>query len=55
MHTDKINAQKRQIFNGTVTRVRRRGDKIHSQILDVGILEKWGDKEFLSFISRKIE
>jgi hypothetical protein len=42
MHTDKINAKKRQIFNGTIACVRRRGDKIHSKILDVGILEKSG-------------
>jgi hypothetical protein len=42
MHTNKINSQKRQIFNGTIARVRHRGNKIHSQILDVGILEKSG-------------
>jgi hypothetical protein len=37
-----------------VAYVRRRGENIHSQNL-VFNLKMWGDKEFLSFISGKIE
>jgi hypothetical protein len=37
-----------------VARLRRRGVNIHSQIMYL-IRQMWGDKEFLSFISGKME
>jgi hypothetical protein len=39
-----------------VARVRRRGKNFHPQILYyLKMWQMWGDKEFLSFISGKIE
>jgi len=38
-----------------VTRVRRRDENIHPQILYYLMWQMCGDKEFLSFISEKIE
>jgi hypothetical protein len=38
----------------SVARVQRRGENVHSQIMYL-IQQMWGDKDFLSFISGKIE
>jgi hypothetical protein len=43
-------------FTHIVARMRRRGKNIHPHILSyLSIWQIWGDKEFLSFISGKME
>jgi hypothetical protein len=43
-------------FTHIVARMRRRGENIHPHILSyLSIWKIWGDKEFLSFISGKME